>query len=78
LGYIEEIRELVGHKPIILNSALVIIKNKEEQVLLEYRNDTNNWGLPGGYMEPCETFEDTITRELAEELNVEIGNLHFF
>lgn len=78
MGYIEEIRSKLGNDPIILNSAGVIIPDAEGRVLLQYRNDTKNWGLPGGYMELGETFEETARRELKEEMGIKPNNLAFF
>jgi len=71
MGYIEEIRSLAGCRPLILNSSAAIIKNTKNELLLVFRQDTNNWGLCGGYMELGETFEDTIKRELSEELQAD-------
>lgn len=31
MGYIEDLRSLVGNRPLILNSALVIFKNEKER-----------------------------------------------
>lgn len=76
MGYIKDIRTLVGNRPIILNSAGVIIKNQKNEILLVNRFDTNNWGLPGGYMELGESFEETALREIEEELNIKIKDLH--
>ncbi|WP_157827624.1 NUDIX hydrolase [Niallia nealsonii] len=70
MGYIEEIRSLTGSRPLILNSSAAIIKNKKDELLLVFRKDTNNWGLCGGYMELGETFEETMQREIREELHV--------
>src|SRR3954468_20683168 len=78
MGYIEELRNKLGNEPIILNSAGVIILDPVGKVLLQYRKDTNNWGLPGGYMELGETFEDTVKREIREEMGVELSDLAFF
>lgn len=75
MGYIKEIRELVGSKAITLNSSCMIIKNNKEEILLLHRTDTNNWGLPGGYMEPGETFQETIEREIKEELGINIKKM---
>ena len=36
-NYIKEIRALVGHKPIILNTAAGILVNDQQQVLLNLR-----------------------------------------
>ena len=78
MGYIEEIREKVGEMPIILNSAGVIITDARGRVLLCYRMDTKDWGLPGGYMELGETFKETAMRELQEEMSITIKNLTLF
>jgi len=34
------------------------------------------WGLPGGHTESGEQLEDTVRRELTEELKIRVGNLH--
>lgn len=75
MDYIQTIREHVGNMPIILNSAGVILKDINGKVLLVNRIDTKNWGLPGGYMELGETFEQTAYRELSEELKISVENL---
>ncbi|WP_408008259.1 NUDIX hydrolase [Pseudalkalibacillus sp. A8] len=75
MGYIENIRKVVGNMPIILNSAGIILKDSNNKVLLVNRADTNNWGIPGGYMELGETFEQTVDRELYEELGIRLINL---
>ena len=72
MGYIETIRQLVGHEPIILTSAGAIILDENGKILLEYRKDTGDWGIPGGYMEPGETFEETLRRELQEEMAIHV------
>lgn len=74
MGYIEEIRELVGHRPIILVGANVIISNQDKEILLQKRLN-GQWGLPGGLMELGETIEDTARREVLEETGLFIGEL---
>ena len=34
------------------------------------------WGLLGGHTETGEQLEDTVRRELTEELKIEVGDLH--
>jgi ADP-ribose pyrophosphatase YjhB (NUDIX family) len=75
MGYIQDLRRLVGNKPLILNSSGVIIVNEQEEILLVFRKDTENWGLLGGYMELGETFEETMRREIREELNTTVKSL---
>ncbi|RRK10926.1 NUDIX domain-containing protein [Lactiplantibacillus garii] len=66
-NYIQEIRALVGHKPIILNTAGGILVNEQHQVLLNLRTDTHNWSLPGGYLEYGETYAEACVREYQED-----------
>lgn len=53
-----------------------IIKNKEGKILIARRNLTKAqgglWEFPGGKIEPNETKEDAIVREIKEEFNMDI------
>lgn len=76
MGYVENIRKLVGHQPIILVGSVVIIINELGRVLLEQRkHPPGAWGLPGGLMELGESTEDTARREVLEEAGLKIGKL---
>ncbi|MCD8817650.1 NUDIX hydrolase [Mammaliicoccus sciuri] len=77
MDYISSLRDKVGHAPVILVGALVLIFNKDKQLLLQLRSDNESWGLPGGTMELGESFEEAATREVYEETNLEIQNLKF-
>ncbi|OCA84203.1 DNA mismatch repair protein MutT [Bacillus sp. FJAT-27225] len=74
MGYIEELRETVGQRPLILVGAAVAIFNEEGELLLQKRHD-GQWGVPGGLMELGESAEDTARREVFEETGLEIGTL---
>jgi 8-oxo-dGTP pyrophosphatase MutT (NUDIX family) len=67
MDYVIEIRKLIGSRPFILVGSTIIVKNDEEKILLQLRSDTLEWGLPGGAMEPGESLEETVKRELLEE-----------
>ncbi len=75
VGYIEELRKLVGSRPLILAGAAVLIVDNAACVLLQRRADNKLWGLPGGFMEPGERSEETARREVREELGLEVGEL---
>lgn len=77
MDYISSLRDKIGHAPVILVGALVLIFNKDKQLLLQLRSDNESWGLPGGTMELGESFEEAATREVYEETNLEIQNLKF-
>lgn len=71
MTYIQELRGRAGDLPLMLVRPTLILANDCNEILLvQYRN--GSWGLPGGLMEPGETAEETIIREIKEELNVAI------
>jgi ADP-ribose pyrophosphatase YjhB (NUDIX family) len=77
LGYIEDIRKLVGHRPLILVGSIVIVLDEKGRLLLQQRKQPSGfWGIPGGLMELGESVEDTAKRELFEETNLRAENLN--
>jgi ADP-ribose pyrophosphatase YjhB (NUDIX family) len=78
MNYIQELRSAVGTRPLILTAAGVILLDTEGRILLQHRTDTNDWGLPGGFMEIGETIEDTARREIFEETGLTVGELKLF
>ena len=77
MGYIEEIRSLVGHRPLILVGAIVIALDRNGRILLQQRkHPAGYWAIPGGLMELSESVEDTARRELYEETKLKVETLH--
>ncbi|RBW67555.1 NUDIX hydrolase [Bacillus taeanensis] len=66
-NYVKELRSFVGSRPIILVGSTIAVFNDHKEILLQYRSDTRDWGLPGGAMELGESLEETAKRELFEE-----------
>ena len=77
-GYIMEMREYVGHAPIMSCSCGVIIENAAGEILLQKRRDNGCWALIGGAMEMGETFEEAAKREVKEESGLSLGKLEIF
>lgn len=75
--YIKDIRQKVGHTPIILTFAGGVLVNKSNEILLQKRSDFKTWGLPGGALEFGETAEEACVREFLEEtgINVKVKSL---
>lgn len=78
MGYIMDLRKLVGTRPLIMPGACVIVLDKDERILLQRRKDNGLWGLAGGSMEPGETLEETAKRELLEETGLTANKLKLF
>lgn len=60
-------------------AASVIILNEKNEILLTKRKFEpykDTWQTPGGFMQPEETYEEAVRREIVEELGVEmkLGN----
>lgn len=75
MGYIEELRALVGSRPLLLIGASVLILDDLARVLLQRRADNGLWGIVGGYSEPGESLEETARREALEETGLVLGDL---
>jgi ADP-ribose pyrophosphatase YjhB (NUDIX family) len=44
----------------------------DDRVLLQRRDDTGRWGLPGGGVEPGESVRQAVIREVREETGLEV------
>ena len=75
MGYIMNLREKVGHSPLIGVGATTLVFNNKNELLLNLRSDTNTWGIPGGSKELNETLEECAIRELKEETNINVNDL---
>ncbi|QIZ10817.1 NUDIX domain-containing protein [Priestia megaterium] len=74
MGYIEDLRKIVGNRPLILVGAMVCVIDDQGKILLQKRPE-GIWGLPGGLLELGESVEEAGRREVFEETGVEIGQL---
>ncbi|QAA22668.1 NUDIX hydrolase [Sporolactobacillus terrae] len=79
MGYIQKLREMIGHQPLILVGSVVLIADHQNRLLLQKRNyPKESWGLPGGLMELGESAEETAVREVKEETGLTVSGLKLF
>lgn len=78
MGYIFDLRKRIGHSPVIMPSACVLIMNKRGQLLLQKRKDNGFWGYPGGSLDLGESFEECAKREALEETGLSCNSLQYF
>ncbi|KAB8138081.1 NUDIX hydrolase [Gracilibacillus oryzae] len=74
MGYVEDLRKVVGNQPVILVGVAVGVVNENGEILLQKRSD-GRWGVPGGFMELGESAEEAGRREVFEETGLEIGEM---
>lgn len=78
MDYISQLRQYIGHRPILLVGAAVLVLDDQNRLLMMKRSDSGCWGIPGGAMEPGESAEDAARRETLEETNLEVEKLSLF
>jgi 8-oxo-dGTP pyrophosphatase MutT (NUDIX family) len=77
MNYIQEMRSIIGNRPLLLVGTSVIAV-KDETILLQRRADTGSWGYPGGYLELGETPEESAKREFHEETGLIANSLDLY
>jgi 8-oxo-dGTP pyrophosphatase MutT (NUDIX family) len=78
MDYLLELRKFVGHAPLLMVGAAVLIVDQQDRLLLMKRSDSGCWGPPGGAMELSEKVEAAARREVHEETGLQIGEMALF
>jgi 8-oxo-dGTP pyrophosphatase MutT (NUDIX family) len=78
MDYILQLRQFIGHRPILMVGAAILVIDAHNRLLLMKRSDSGCWGPPGGAVEPGEHVEAAAKRETREETGLEIGEMSLF
>lgn len=72
MSYIKTLRAKIGHDLLLLPAVAAVIRDGEGRVLLQEKSPGEGWSLPAGGIEPGETPEQAITREVLEETQLQV------
>lgn len=64
--YYKRLREAFGHDLLLIPAVAAIIHDDQHRLLLQRKHD-GSWSLPAGAIEPGESSEQAIAREVLEE-----------
>ena len=76
--YLKELRKRTKHMPLLIPHSIVVLFNKEGQVLLEERADDGYFDFPGGGIDLKEEADKAAYRELLEETGLVAEELELF
>jgi ADP-ribose pyrophosphatase YjhB (NUDIX family) len=72
MGYVEELRELVGTRTLIMPGVRAVIRDNSGAILLQLRGDFRLWGVPAGSVEIGESALGALKREVLEETGLTV------
>ena len=78
MEYIQQLRQHIGHAPILMVGAAILIVDEQNCLLLMKRSDSGRWGLPGGATELGEVVDDAARRETLEETGLQVDTMSLF
>ncbi|GAB5535077.1 MAG: NUDIX domain-containing protein [Rubricoccaceae bacterium] len=74
--YIRNLRDAVGSRLILLPSVAALIRDDRGRLLLMRSAESRRWSLPAGGIEPGESPEEAVVREVAEETGLQVTATH--
>jgi 8-oxo-dGTP pyrophosphatase MutT (NUDIX family) len=69
--YMEGLRELVGHRLVLIPAVAAVIRDDQGRVLL-VQTRAGFWSLPAGAIDPGEAPREAVVRETREETGLEV------
>lgn len=73
--HLMELRRVVGTRPLFAPGANVLVTDEAGRLLLLQHGNSGRWTLPGGGLEPGESFAGCAARELQEETGLTAARL---
>ena len=73
--YLKDLRALIGTKLVLMPSVAAVIRDDRGRVLLARHSTGGVWSTPGGAIDPDETPQDAVVREVWEELRLDVAPL---
>lgn len=71
-SYILSLRQKVGHERLMVPAVAAVIRDKQDRLLLQRKSGSEGWSLPAGAIEPGETPQEALRREVFEETGFKI------
>lgn len=72
-SYLMELRGLVGRRLLLVPSVAAVIQDGDGRLLLQEKASGEGWSLPAGAIEPGETPQEAIMREVLEETGLKVA-----
>jgi 8-oxo-dGTP pyrophosphatase MutT (NUDIX family) len=75
--YFQQLRAKIGHDLLLIPGVAAVIRDARGRLLLQEKASGEGWSLPAGAIEPGESPEQAVQREVLEEtgLVVEVANV---
>jgi len=70
--YVRDIRESIGTRLLLMPAVAAIVRDGEGRILLQRRSDDGRWNLPAGAIDPGESPDEAVVREVREETGLEV------
>ncbi len=70
--YLAGLRKIVGHQLLLVPAVAAIILDDQRRLLLQLRSGDGQWTLPSGAIDPGETPQEAVIREVKEETNLDV------
>jgi 8-oxo-dGTP pyrophosphatase MutT (NUDIX family) len=65
--YFKQLRAKIGHDLLLMPAVAAVIHDGQGRLLLQERSSNEGWSLPAGAIEPGESPEQALRREVLEE-----------